>query len=68
MNELYLRPVIVNAGVIESNTVDSHEGLFPLVEAAAAGYAAGKSLRKVLGGVFPSSMLGGLENRKQYKE
>lgn len=63
MKETYSRPIVTNAG-----TMDNANELFPVVEALSAGYAAGKSVRKVFSGEISEANTAGLVKRKEYKD
>lgn len=65
MKESYSRPTITNA-----NTVSS-DGMVPLeaaAKAAAAGYSAGKAVRKVFGAEFSSAGEVGIVKRKKFMD
>lgn len=63
MKETYSRPMVINAGAR-----DNSNELFPLVEALGAGYAAGKTVRKVFSGDFEPAGSLGLVKRKEFKD
>ena len=67
MKMTYSRPIVVNAGMAELENVETNDGLFPIVAAAAEGYMAGKALKKVLGGAVPANVSEGLVSRKAFK-
>lgn len=67
MKKNYSRPMVINAGIAEISKVETNDGLFPIVAAAAEGYAAGKVLKKVLGGAVPASTSEGLVSRKKFQ-
>ena len=67
MKMTYSRPIVVNAGMAELENVETNDGLFPIVVAAAEGYAAGKVLKKMLGASLPADSPAGLVSRKKFK-
>jgi len=67
MKMTYSRPIVVNAGLAELENVEANDGLFPIVVAAAEGYAAGKVLKKMLGASIPATSSQGLVSRKKFK-
>ncbi len=63
MKETYVRPMVANA-----RAMDNSSELFPAVEALAAGYAAGKVVKKVFSGEIPEMSSAGLVKRKEFKD
>ena len=65
MKEKYLRPAVINADTLESN------GVLPVLQAiasaATAGYALGKSLKKVFGVLHPVEKISTLTTRKNFE-
>ena len=68
MKKKYFHPVIVDMDGKKYISEYDGEGLFPVVEGLTKGYAAGRAVKQVLGGISPVDMLNGLVNRKMFIE
>ena len=65
MKKTYKCPTIVKAETLEISGTFKDAGLFPVVKALTVGYNAGKAVRKVMGGVAPTSMLQSFDTYKE---
>ena len=70
MKEKYLRPTVVNADTLELSVTKTERGVLPILEAitaaATAGYALGRSLKKVFGVTNSIEKLSSLTARKTF--
>ena len=64
MKKAYIHPTVINAESLSISGAKDDFGLFPVVEALSAGYAAGRAVKKVFGAA-PSIKL---PNFKSYLE
>ena len=70
MKEKYLRPAVINADTLESSATKTKRGVLPVLEAitaaASAGYALGRTLKKVFGVINSIEKFPSLTARKTF--
>ena len=61
-----MRPSVLNAETLKLSGVTEDMGILPVVEALTKGYAAGRAVKKVFGGVAPSIKLPSFKNFEEW--